>query len=207
MMITATSRVQPSILLHHTPATKNPLPKMQTRLKKRKKKRRKRAYLWPNQAVSSSPEARGPRDRPMAWSREGRSSRARWLARSSPKPSSSSSRALPSHQDDIPLVFDSAWFRSFRLIRVSRPYSPKLYVTFLLSRIVFKVTFSWAGIIQVINKITNPALFPLLKRRSNVAWLFEILKNHLKNHQESIHGFHEKIDNELAILWSIIWFS
>jgi hypothetical protein len=87
---------------------------------------------------------------------------------------------------------------------VSRPYSPKLYVTFLLSGIVFKVTFSWAGIIQVINKITNPALFPLLKRRSNVAWLFEIFKNHLKNHQESIHGFHEKIDNELAILWSII---
>ncbi len=203
MMITATSRVQPSILLHHTPATKNPLPKMQTRLKKRKKKRRKRAYLWPNQAVSSSPEARGPRDRPMAWSREGRSSRARWLARSSPKPSSSSSRALPSHQDDIPLVFDSAWFRRFRLIRVSRPYSPKLYITFLLSGVVCKVTFSWAGIIQVINKITNPALFPLLKRWTNVVWLFEILKNH----QKSIHGFHEKSDNELAILWSIIWFS
>jgi hypothetical protein len=84
------------------------------------------AYLWPNQAVSSSPEARGPRDRPMAWSREGRSSRARWLARSSPKPSSSSSRALPSHQNDIPLVFDSAWFRRFRLIRVSRPYWPQV---------------------------------------------------------------------------------
>jgi hypothetical protein len=54
------------------------------------------------------------------------------------------------------------------------------YITFLLSGIVFKVTFSWAGIIQVINKITNPALFPLLKRWTNVAWLFEIIKKPFK---------------------------
>jgi hypothetical protein len=38
MMITATSRVQLSILPHNTPATQNPLPKMQIRLKKREKK-------------------------------------------------------------------------------------------------------------------------------------------------------------------------
>jgi hypothetical protein len=73
------------------------------------------------------------------------------------------------------------------------PLFATTYITSLPSRIVFKVTFSRAGIIQVINKITNPALFPLLKRWTNVAWLFEIIKNHLKNYQESIHGFHEKM--------------
>ncbi len=37
-MITATSRVQPSILLHNTPATKNPPPKNANKAQKKKKK-------------------------------------------------------------------------------------------------------------------------------------------------------------------------
>lgn len=117
-------------------------------------------------------------------------------------------RRLPPVLSPFPPRWHSAGIR-FRLIPPfsSNPRVASLfvttYITFLLSGFVFKVTFSWAGIIQVINKITNPALFPLLKRWTNVAWLFEIFLNH----QGLISGFHEKINNELAISCSIIWFS
>jgi len=48
------------------------------------------------------------------------------------------------------------------------------------------------GTKQVINKITNPALFPLLKRWTKVAWLFEIIKNHLKTTKNRFIVFMKK---------------
>jgi hypothetical protein len=101
----------------------------------------------------------------MAWSREGRSSRARWLA------GSLVAKTLVVFLPCSP--FPPRWHSAAIRFRLIPPFSsnPRVaslfattYITFLLSGIVFKVTFSWAGIKQVINKITNPAPFPLLKR-------------------------------------------